>query len=122
MALLVPQPFDEADVRRVEVEQAEVHAAGPEAVLDIRWHREEGARAYTVPLALLEELDLALEHVERVGVVGVGVRVHALEVGREGAVERLDVRQLRENAVSVLPDSLAFARPDEERIVHRGRS
>jgi hypothetical protein len=49
---LTPQPFDEADVRRVEVEQAEVDAAGTEAVLDVRRYREEGAGADTVPLAV----------------------------------------------------------------------
>ena len=65
----------------MEVEQAEVDAAGAEAVLDVRRHREERAGADTVPLAVLEELDLALEDVERVGVVGVGVRVDALEIG-----------------------------------------
>src|SRR5262245_59426966 len=106
---LPAQPVDEADVRRVEVEQAEVDAAGTEAVLDVRRHRQEGARPDTVVLAVLEELELALEDVERVGVVGVGVRVDALEVGREGELERLDVRQLREDAVAVLPDSLALA-------------
>src|SRR3954464_3612964 len=113
---LPPQPFDEADVRRVEVEQARVAAAGTEAVLDVRRHRQERAGADAVPLAVLEELDLALEHVERVGVVGVGGGVDALEVGREEELERLDVRQLGEDPVSVPPDLLAFARPDEERL------
>jgi hypothetical protein len=50
------------------------------------------------------------------------VRVDTLEVGGEGELERLDVRQLSENAVPVLPDSLALARPDEERLFHRGES
>ena len=65
------------------------------------------------------ELDLALEHVERIGVVGVGVRVDALEVGPERELERLDVRQLGEDAMPVLPDPLALAGPDEVRLVHR---
>src|SRR5437660_8219161 len=111
MALL-PQPSDEADVRRVEVEQADVDAAGSEAVLDVRRDRQERARADAVPLAVLEELDLALEHIERVGVVGVGVRVDALELRPVRELERLDVRQLGEDAV--VPDALALARPDEE--------
>src|SRR3954466_10774013 len=122
MALTVPQPADEADVRRMEVEHADLDATGAEAVLDVRRNREERAGADAVPLAVLEELDLALEDVERVGVVGVGMRVHALEVGREGELERLDVRQLGEDTVSVPPDPLALARPDEERIVHRRQS
>src|SRR3954454_367726 len=112
---LTPQPFDEADVRRVEVEQADADAAGTEAVLDVRRHRQECAGADAVPVAVLEEFDLALEDVKRVGVVGVGVRVDALEVGREGELERLYVRQLGSDAVYPPPDLLAFARPDEER-------
>src|SRR6476619_4022325 len=116
MALPVPQPFDEAGLRRVEVEQADADAAGTKAVLDIRRYRQERAGADAVPLAVLEKLDLALEDVERIRVVGVGVRVDALEVGREGELERLDVRQLGEHAVSVLPDSLALAGADEVRL------
>src|SRR3982751_6455685 len=122
MALTVPQPSDKPGVRRVEVEQADGDAAGTEAVLDVRRHRQERAGADAVPLAVLEELDLALEHIERVGVVRVGVRVDALEVGLEEELERLDVRQLSENAVPVLPDSLALARPDEVLLVHRRES
>src|SRR5262245_8570595 len=107
---LLPQPFDEADARRMEVEQAEIDAAGTEPVLDVRRHREERAGPDAVPLAVLEELDLALEHVERVSVVRVGVRVDALEVGRKGELERLDVRELGEDTVPVPPDPLALAR------------
>src|SRR2546430_1585416 len=117
MTLIVPQPFDEADIRRVQVEQAKVDAAGAEAVLDVRRHRQERAGAGTVPLAVLEELELALEHVERVGVVGVGVRVDALEVRPVRELERLDVRQLGEDAV--VPDALALARSREERLLQR---
>src|SRR5579884_618274 len=116
MALVLPHSPDEAVVRRVEVEQAKSTAAGAEPVLDIRWYREERAGAGAMPLALDEELDLALEHVERVGVCGVGVRVDALEVGGERQFERLDVRQLRKDAV--LPDALALARLREERLLH----
>ncbi len=69
-----------------------------------------------MPFAVAEELGFAFEEIERVGVVGVGVRVDALEVRREEELERLDVRQLGEN--TVLPDALALARPREERLVH----
>src|SRR5438874_11627440 len=113
MALILPQSFDEADVRRVQVEQPEVDAAWSEAVLDVRRHRQERARADAVPLAVLEELDLAFEHIERVGVVGVGVRVDALELRPVRELERLDVRQLGEAAA--VPDALALARPAEGR-------
>src|ERR1700739_4375616 len=116
----LPQPSDEAGVRRVKVEQAEGRSAWTESVLDVRRHREERAGAGAVPLAVLEELDLALEHVERVGVVGMGVRDDALEVRPVRELERLDVGQLGEDAV--LPDPLALARPREERLLHRSRS
>src|SRR6187551_2931625 len=98
MTLTLPQPFDEADARGVEVEQTEGRAAGTEAVLDVRRHREERAGTDAVPLAVLEELDLALEHVERVRVVGMGVRVDALEVRPVRDLECLEVRQLGEDS------------------------
>src|SRR5690242_18931295 len=110
------QPLDEADVGRVEVEEAERGSTRTEAVLDVRRDGDERAGAAASPGAVEEELDLALEDVERIGVVGVGVRVDALEVGRERGIENLDVRQLGEDAVPVLADSLAFARPDEIRL------
>ena len=62
------------------VEHADGDAAGTEAVHDVRRYREERPGADAMPVVVLEELDLALEYVERVGVVGVGVRVDALEV------------------------------------------
>ena len=110
----------EAGPRRVDVEQAEGSTAGAEPVLDVRRHREERAGADAVPLAVLEELDLALQHVERVGVVGVGVGVDAFEIRPVRELERLDVRQLGEDAV--VPDALALPRSREERLVHRRAS
>src|SRR5438445_11770463 len=115
MVLRAPQRVDEAGARRVEVEQTKRAAAGTEAVLDVRRHREEGAGTGAVPLVVLEELDLALEHVERVRVVGVRVRTDALEVRPVRELERLDVRQLRQDAVLALADPLAFARSHEVR-------
>jgi hypothetical protein len=53
-------------------------------------------------------------------VVGVGVRVDTLEVGREEELERLDLRQLGEDAVP--SDALSLAEPDEVRLAHHGRS
>src|SRR5215470_12719236 len=103
MTLALPEPFDEAGVRRVEVEQADGHTAETESVLDVRWHREERAGPDALPLAVPEELGLTLEQIERVGVIGVGVRVDAVEVRREDKLERLDVRQLGEDTVPVLP-------------------
>ena len=78
-------------------------------MLDVGRHREERAGPDAVPLAVLEELDLALEHVEGVGVVGVGVCADALEVGLVRELEHLDLRQLCEDAVPALADPLALA-------------
>src|SRR5436305_4060056 len=103
---LLAQASDEAGLRRMEVEQAEVDTAGAETVLDVRRHREERAGSDAVPLAVLEELDLALEHVERVCVVGVGVGVDAFEAGGKEELESLDVRELGEDAMAVRPDPL----------------
>ena len=89
-----------------------------EPVLDIGRHRDERAWLGASPLAGDEELDLALEHVERVGVGRVSVWVDALEVGREVELERLDVWQLGEDAVPALSDPLALALSDEVRLVH----
>ena len=117
MELTLPQPPDEAGTRRMEVEEPKGRTTRPEAVLDIRRHGEERAGPGAMPFAVLEELDLALEHVERIGVVGVGVGIDTLEVRPVRELERLDVRQLGEDAV--LPDALTLARPNEVRLVHR---
>ena len=90
-------------------------------MLDVRRHREERAGHGAMPVAVLEELDLSLEHVERVGVIGVGVRVNAFEVRPEGELEYLEVWQLREDTVSVRRP-LALTRPDEVRLVHHDPS
>src|SRR3954454_12809264 len=120
MALTVPQPADEADVRRMEVEHADLDATGAEAGLAVRRNREERAGADAVPRAVLEELDLALEDVERVGAVGMGVRSDTLEVRGKEELDRLDVRQLGEHTVGADPFTLAGAQ--EDRLVHRCRS
>ena len=79
--LTLAQRVDEAHARRVNVEHADGDAAGTKAVHDVRRHREERPGADAVPVVVLEELDLALEDVERVGVVGVGVRVDTSNPG-----------------------------------------
>src|ERR1700754_1327074 len=122
MTLAVPQPLDEAGVRRVDVEQAEGDAARTEAVGDVRRCGEERAGAAAVPAAVEEELDLALEHVERVHVVGVGVRRDALEVRLERELDRLQLRQLGEDAVASRPYPLSLAVLDEERLLHASGS
>src|SRR5262245_60497345 len=116
---LTPQPVDEARLWCVEVEETDRRPRRPEAVLDVRRHRDEGAGTGLVPFASEEELDLPFEHVERVRVVGVGVWIDTLEVRRKGEIERLDVRQLREHTVLARPDPLALAGTCEERLLHR---
>src|SRR5438552_12894522 len=75
---------------------------GTEAVLDAR-RREERAGTGAAPGVVEEELDLALEHVEGVGVVGVSVRIDALEIRPVQELERLDLRQLGEDSVPRCP-------------------
>jgi len=89
----------------VDVEEAgDVVHAVHEVVLDTRRHEEEGSRACDDLVALADEDELPLEHVERVVLVRVHVRprprpprlhrdhgeVEARRVGRAG--EELDVR------------------------------
>src|SRR5689334_4303020 len=121
MRLTLSQSIDEADARGVDVEHAEGSTAAAEAVLDVRGHRNERAGTGAVPFPVPEELDLAFEHVERIGVVGVGVRVDALELRPERELEHLEVWQLREDAVAVRRP-LALARSREVRLLHRRAS
>ena len=76
-----PQEVGEATVRRVEVEVDGASVAlVPERVHDVRWgdHDGSGRRSNDVLGAGAEpELDLALDDVERVGVLPVNVRVGA---------------------------------------------
>ena len=76
---LATQRVDEADARRVNVEQTNGDAARAESVHDIRRHREERPGADAMPFVVLEELDLSLEDVERVGVMWVGWRVETID-------------------------------------------
>ena len=121
MELALSQSIDEAGPRRVDVEHAEGSTTAAEAVLDVGWDRDERAGSGAVPFAVPEELDLALEHVERVGVVGVGVRVDALELRPERELEHLEMRQLCEDAVAVRRP-LAFAWSREVRLLQRRAS
>src|SRR6478736_1850551 len=117
---LFPQRVDEAHARRVNVEQADGDATGTKAVHDVRRYREERPGADAMPFVVLEELDLALEYVERVGVVGVGVRIDALEPRLEGELDHLEVRQLSEDATGAVAtvEPLALARADEVGLFH----
>jgi len=61
-----------------------------------------------------QELVLAGEHVERVDVILVGVRVDALEVGAEAELDHLELRKIAQDSVVPLPagDVLAAFRPE----------
>jgi hypothetical protein len=91
-------------------------------VLDVRRHCKECAWAAAVPGTVEEELDLALEHIERIRVIGVRVRVDALELRLIRKLENLQLRQFGQDAVSALSDLLAFAVSDEKRLRHESGS
>ena len=97
--------LDEARVRRVDVEYPDPARAGiAEAMLGAPWGREEGARATAPPLAINEELDLALDDVERVGVVRMRVGLDTFPAVLERAFYHLQIRQKDEQPkAAVLP-------------------
>ena len=75
-----------------------------------------------MPFAFLEELDLALEYVERIGVVGVRVRIDALEPRLEGELDHLEVWQLAEDtaATEAAVEPLALVGAREIRLLVHG--
>ena len=118
------QALREADVRGVDVEQAELGVTGvPEAVDDARRGRHERARLGAEDLASDPEFRLAGEHVERVDEVGVRVRVDALEVGSEPELDRFELRELAQDPVVPCGalDVLAAFRPQGDDGVHAGK-
>ena len=77
-----PQPLGEADVRRVDVEHAQLDATSVAKAVQDTWrrgHEAPGHRAEDVPIDL--ELGLAGEHVERVDEIVVLVGSDSVEVG-----------------------------------------
>jgi hypothetical protein len=72
----------------------------------------ERARACPDDVVAEDELRLALEDVERVDVIRMGVGRDALEVRRKGQVEHLELGQLREHAMP--PHPFAVAGPDHD--------
>jgi hypothetical protein len=75
-----------------------------------------GAGPHADDLVAHDELGLALEDVEGVDVVGVAVRVDALEVRPEGQFDDLELGQLGEDAVMTMGagDLLALTLPEED--------
>ena len=83
--------------------------------------RDERARAGAEGLVAVRELELALEHVEAVGVVVVGVRVGPVVAVAEDV--ELEHRQMRQRALDqrdadVVLEPLALAGPGVHRLVH----
>jgi hypothetical protein len=115
-----PDATSEAAVRRVEVEDAKGHGARvAETVSRSTRSREERAGA-CVPRAVIGvELDLALQHVERVHVVVVGVGVNALELRQERQLEHGELLEvgLDQERAGVVLDAFALAGAAEHPVV-----
>ena len=110
------QALEEAAGWSVKVQEADrLVVREVEAVDGARLGCDEGARSGSARLVSDPELDLAFEHVEAVGVVGVGVRVDALEAGAEGHVDRGQLREVAEDPVraGVVLEGLGVARVGE---------
>jgi len=94
------EAVDEPAGRGVQVEEADRLVAGhAEPVHDVGRGRDEGSWAGDARLVPDEELDLPLEDVEAVRVVGVGMRVDALEGRAEGHVDRGQLWEVAEDPV-----------------------
>ena len=72
--------------------------------------RNVGARAAALPLATHKELDLALEHIKRVRMVVMGMRIDALPARLE-RLHRLRVWQLTEDACAAKPPPIGNRSP-----------
>jgi len=94
------QALEEAAGRGVEIEDTDRFVVRePEPVDGPRRGRDERARPGDARLVSDPELDLAVEHVEAVRVVGVRVRVDALEARAEGHVDRAELGKVAEDPV-----------------------
>jgi hypothetical protein len=115
------EPLCEADVRRVEVEQPKLRAAGvAKAVADARRRCHEAARASADDLVAHLELGLPGEDVERIDEVVVHMRGDALEVGAEAQLDGLELVELGEDPVVPLGalHALASIGPESDDAVH----
>ena len=114
---VLPQPLVKANTWRVHVEETRtVRAWVRKRVHDAERRSDVRTCAEAKPLVVEEELRLSFEHVERVDVVIVGVRVRPFEAGLE---LELDQRQLLsadlDRRDSGLPlETFAFPRTEED--------
>src|SRR5204863_4891371 len=122
---LAPQPAYEPGVGRMEVEDTQVRRSRVgEAVASPGRRGQERARTGSPHLGPDHEVDLTGEDVERVDVIGVRMRVDALEIGAEGHLDHRELGQLGLDAVeSVLVlDRFACARGLNDRLFERSAS
>ena len=115
-----PDATGEAVVRRMEIEDAERHGTRvAEAVHRPARSREEGAGACPPRLVVGEELDLTLQHVKRVHVVVMAVRVDALELRQKRQLEHGELPEvgLDHERAGVVLDALALAGAAEHGVV-----
>ena len=118
------QVVGEAHAGRVEVEVAELRVARvPEAVHDERWNACERPRRHDDTLVLDAEPDrqLALEHVEEIGVQTVDVQVRAFAVRTEARPRRMQRLVFGEDLdapVRRVADDLAAAERHQDWLVH----
>jgi hypothetical protein len=115
-----PDAIHKAPVRRVEIQDAQ--RLGPRIAESVRRparSREEGAGACTPRSIVCEELDLTLQHVERVDVVVMGVRVDALELRQERQFEHGELLQIGfdQEAAGVVLDELALTGAAQDCVV-----
>ena len=109
---LAPHPFNEAVGGRVDVEEAGPSGTGiAEAVANSRRSRDIGARPGADGLVADRELELPLEDVEGVDLVGVDVGRDRAELGAARELDHLELLALGLDVeVAVLPGNrLALA-------------
>ena len=116
------EEIDEPRVGGVDVQEARTSTAGlVERVLDARRRSDERSGPSRERLALGGELDLALEDVEAVRVVVVGVDVRALEDAVDVELEHgeLGTRRLHDRRAIRAHEPLALARQADDGIGRR---
>ena len=118
---VTPQPLGEAHVWRVDIDQAKLRVRNvPEAMRDARRRRHEASGAGPEDIIPDLKLGLACEHIERVDVVVVSMRINSVELGAKAELDDLELRKLPENPVMSLPahDLFPAFRAERDDAVH----
>ena len=114
--LSTPQPLGEAHVWRVDVDQAKLRVRNvPETMRDARRRRHEASGPGAEDIVPDSKLGLAREHIERVDVIVVGMRINSLELGAKAELDDLELWKLPENPVMSLPAHESFPAFSAER-------